>query len=198
MRDNRIRLIAEIGLAVALSIAINALFTLLLPIRLPMGGSLSLIMLPIIVLALIRGPVVGVTTGVLVGLSDLMFGATIISIPQMLLDYPIAYGLVGLAGIFALRPSTNFLGEEVQPTLRKMIVFAVLGTLVGGAARLVAHILSGVLFFGQYAPEAQNVWVFSGLYNISFMGPNIVLVALATALVFPVVRRYVVTTQATT
>ena len=192
MRNIRIRLMAEIGLAVALSVAINALFTTLLPISMPFGGSLSLNMLPIVLLALLRGPLVGIITGVLVGFSDLLFDPFVISIPQMLLDYPLAYGLVGLAGIFALRPAK--LQEQAgqgEPTLVKMMSYAVLGAVVASAARLAAHILSGVLFFGQYAPDTQNVWLYSAIYNLSFMGPNMLLLAFLSATVFPLVWRSV-------
>ncbi|MCL2437581.1 MAG: energy-coupled thiamine transporter ThiT [Coriobacteriia bacterium] len=193
MRDSRIRLIAEIGLAVALSIALNAVFTLLVPIGMPFGGSLSLNMLPIILLALMRGPFVGVITGVLVGFSDLMFDPFVISIPQMLLDYPVAYGLVGLAGLFALRPErVQQLGEGHSPTIAKLMTYAVLGVLVGSLARLGSHVLSGVIFFGQYAPEAQNIWLYSLVYNLTFMGPNMILAAILAAVTFPVVYRFVI------
>ncbi|MCL2402673.1 MAG: energy-coupled thiamine transporter ThiT [Coriobacteriia bacterium] len=203
MRDVRIRLIAEIGLAVALSLALNAVFTLLIPFRMPAGGSLSLIMLPIVVLALTRGSLVGITAGLLVGFSDLMFGPYIISIPQMLLDYPIAYGLVGLAGLFALRPlsqekaASNHAGGQPDPaakqvpSIAKLVFYAVLGTAIGGLARFAAHVFSGVIFFGQYAPDVQNVWLWSALYNISFMGPNTVAVAICAALAFPLIYRVV-------
>jgi len=193
MRDHRVRLIAEIGLAVALAIALNALFFLLLPFRMPFGGSLSLIMLPIVFIALMRGPLAGILTGILVGFSDLMFDPFVISIPQMLLDYPIAYGLVGLAGLFALRKEQ----QQQRPAVQKLIAFAIAGTIIGGLARLAAHVLSGVIFFAQYAPEAQNVWVYSIAYNATFMGPNIALVAICTAIAFPLVRYVVDTSQQT-
>jgi len=197
MRDVRVRIIAEIGLAVALAIAINAVFSLLLPFRMPFGGSLSLIMLPIVLMALMRGPVVGSVVGVLVGFSDLMFDPFVISIPQMLLDYPIAYGVVGLAGLFALQPGrAQNSSLAAQPSIAKMIGFAVAGTAIGGLARLLAHVLSGVIFFAQYADELQNVWAYSVIYNATFMGPNIIVVAICAAIAFPVVRSVVASTQA--
>ena len=196
MRDERIRLIAEIGLAVALSIAINLVFTTFVPRIWPAGGSLSLNMLPIIVLALLRGPSIGVITGVLVGFTDLIFNPYVISLPQMLLDYPIAYGLVGLAGLFALRPVRPvFTTHGMQPSALKLLSFAALGAVVGGLARLAAHVVSCVIFFAQYAPEGQNVWAFSLIYNASFMIPNIIVAAIVAAIVFPLVRRFVVASQ---
>ena len=191
MRDSRIRILSEIGLAVALAITLNAIFTFLVPIRLPQGGSVSLIMLPIIVIALMRGSAVGITTGVLVGFTDLMFGPYVISIPQMLLDYPIAYGAVGLAGIFAINPQR--VGSN--PTMQKIITFAILGTVVGGLGRLLAHVLSGVIFFAHYAPELENVWVYSLLYNITFMAPSTIIVGICAAIAFPVLRAMLVQTQ---
>ena len=196
MRNERIRLIAEIGLTVALSIALNAAFTLITPIRMPFGGSFSLMMLPIILLALMRGPLAGITAGVLVGFSDLMFNPYVISIPQMFLDYPIAYGLVGLAGLFAVRQERSlFNSPKYMDSIVRLMAFAVIGTIVGGLARLAAHILSGVLFFAQYAPEAQNVWIYSTVYNLTFMGPNILAVAVCAAVAFPLIRRVIIAQQ---
>ncbi|MCL2526751.1 MAG: energy-coupled thiamine transporter ThiT [Coriobacteriia bacterium] len=209
MRNARIRLIAEMGLAVALAVGLNAIFTLAFPVRMPFGGSFSLIMVPIVLMALMRGPWVGIAVGVLVGFSDLMFDPFVVSIPQMLLDYPIAYGLVGLAGIFTLRTPATGTDATAAATaststtattkagLQRLMVYAALGTIVGGLARLAAHVLSGVIFFGQYAPALQNVWVYSLVYNLTFMGPNIVAVAICATMAYPLVRRVVMQTEAT-
>ena len=194
MKDMRGRFVAEIGLAVALSVVLNAVFTMLIPFRMPFGGTFSLSMLPIVLLALVRGPYIGITTGVLVGFTDLIFNPFVISLPQMLLDYPIAYGLVGLAGFFALRPEK----EGMKPTLAKMMTFAAIGAVMGAFARLLAHVLSGVIFFAQYAPETQNAWVYSVIYNSTFMGPNMIALAACAAIAFPVVRGVLVSSQQTT
>jgi len=43
---------------------------------------------------------------------------------------------------------------------------------VASALRLIVHILSGVIFFSSYAPEGQNVWVYSTVYNATFLIPT--------------------------
>jgi len=41
-----------------------------------------------------------------------------------------------------------------------------------------SHILSGVVFFGHFAPEGQNVWLYSIIYNVSFLLPSLIIVYL--------------------
>jgi thiamine transporter len=47
------------------------------------------------------------------------------------------------------------------------------------------HLLSGVVFFGSYAPEGTNVWVYSAVYNGSYMIPNLILAVILTYLIWP-------------
>jgi thiamine transporter len=70
----------------------------------------------------------------------------------MLLDYPIAFAVLGLAGLF------------------KRNIY--LGAAVGGTARFISHFLTGVIFFGEFAPEGQSVWLYSLTYNLSYMLPD--------------------------
>ena len=44
---------------------------------------------------------------------------------------------------------------------------------------------SGVVFFGQNAPAGQPVWLYSLLYNLSYMVPSIVLCMAVAAVVLP-------------
>jgi len=185
MRNERIRTIAEIGLAIALATALTAIFTLLVPVKMPFGGTLSLNMLPIVLIALRRGPIAGVICGALVGFADLMFDPYVLSIPQILLDYPIAYSLVGLAGLFARGTSVD--RQPGRP--KKLILTTIAGTALGTLGRFAAALLSGVVFFAQYAPEAQNVWVYSAIYNLSYLLPNALIVALCATFAAPIVFR---------
>ena len=50
-------------------------------------------------------------------------------------------------------------------------------------ARLACHVLSGVIFFAAYAPEGTNAWLYSFVYNATFMFPSVLIsAALALAL----------------
>ncbi len=79
---------------------------------------------------------------------------------QVLLDYPIAFGALGLAGAF----------KKLPP----------LGVVVAIAGRFISHLLSGVIFFAQYAPEGQSPWLYSAIYNASYLLPELVVSLVVT------------------
>ena len=54
----------------------------------------------------------------------------------------------------------------------------VVAVVVVMSARLFAHVLSGVIFFASYAPEGQNVWLYSLVYNGTYMAPEMVITLL--------------------
>ncbi|MCE5176781.1 MAG: energy-coupled thiamine transporter ThiT [Caldisericales bacterium] len=70
--------------------------------RMPEGGSISLAMVPVVVVALTKGVVPGVITGVIAGCLQYFPDPFFYNLPQFLLDYPIAWGLVGLAGLWKI------------------------------------------------------------------------------------------------
>ncbi|MCC3144550.1 energy-coupled thiamine transporter ThiT [Halanaerobium sp. Z-7514] len=154
------RMLAEIGVAVALAVVLN-FFKLW---RMPQGGSISLEMLPILVVAFRWGVGAGAFSGLAYGLLQLMFGAYIIHPVQLIMDYPLPYMMLGIAGYFTIKK------DGVIKPLKVL-----LATAVAGGAMLITHILSGVIFFAQYAPEGQNVWAYSTIYNASFLIPTLII-----------------------
>ena len=74
---------------------------------------------------------------------------------QFLLDYPIAFAMLGLAGLF-----------------RKNIY---LGAVTGSLARFICHFLSGIVFFASYTPEGQSPYIYSMLYNASYLAPDMII-----------------------
>ena len=44
---------------------------------------------------------------------------------------------------------------------------------LGAAARFGAHFVSGIVFFGSNAPAGTPVWIFSALYNLSYVVPSL-------------------------
>lgn len=164
---NRIptRTITEIGLALALAAVLNFVKIF----EAPQGGSVSLEMLPLFFVALRRGPATGILAGVLFGFLNLIMKAYVVAPVQFLLDYPVAFGVLGVAGWFATRRRNG----QTQVTQAG----AVAGVLAGSALRLLAHVLSGVFFFAQYAPKGQNVWLYSTLYNAGYLVPEALITA---------------------
>jgi len=117
---------------------------------LPQGGSVTAAsMVPILWLALRRGPKVGLFAATVYGVVQFAFGPYIFHPAQVLLDYPIAFGLLGIAGFFQNR---SFLGASL-----------------GIIGRFVAHFLSGIIFFASYAPEGMNPAIYSTVYNGGYL-----------------------------
>jgi len=140
------KLIAETVVFVALATVLSyiKLFSL------PQGGSVTAAsMVPLVWLALRRGPKVGLFAAAVYGLVQLALEPYIYHPVQVLLDYPIAFGLLGVAGFFQKRP--------------------LIGTSLGIFGRFFAHFLSGIVFFASYAPEGMHPIVYSAVYNGGYM-----------------------------
>ena len=140
------KIIAEIVVFVSLATALSYIKVF----SLPQGGSVTAAsMVPIIWLALRRGPKVGLFAAAVYGLVQLVIGPYIFHPAQVLLDYPIAFGMLGLAGFFQKRP---FLGVNV-----------------GIIGRFLAHFFSGIIFFADYAPEGMHPGIYSAVYNGGYL-----------------------------
>lgn len=136
----------------ALAIAISFVLSYIRIMKLPFGGSITpASMLPIFVFAYIAGPRAGMAAGLCYGMLQFLQDAYLVHWAQFLLDYPIAFAMLGLAGLFREKPF--------------------LGALTGSASRLFCHFVSGVVFFASYAGD-QNVFIYSFLYNISYILPD--------------------------
>ncbi|MDI6861304.1 MAG: energy-coupled thiamine transporter ThiT [Caldisericia bacterium] len=147
------RQIAEIGLALALS-------TILSEIKISgfwaQGGSVTAASLvPIMIIAFRYGGKIGLTVAIIHGLIQLIIGPYVVHPIQLLLDYPIAFGMVGLCGFF---PKNK-----------------ILGITIGLLGRFLMHFISGIIYFAQYAPEGWNPAYYSFIYNISYIAPEIII-----------------------
>jgi len=165
----RVRILAEVAVSAALA-AVLSLFRVKLP-HLLYGGSLSLHLVPLFTVALRRGGRPGVAAGAVYGLLNFLITPFFVHPVQVLLDYPVAFGAVGLAALPAE------LGR------RRPAAAAVIGVLIGSGARLASHFLSGVVYFSHLAPAGTPVWQYSLAYNASYVLPE----ALLCALLMPVV-----------
>jgi thiamine transporter len=114
---------------------------------------------PIIWLALRRGPKVGITAGVIYGLIQFAALPYIAPVPyaaiQVLLDYLLAFSVLGLAGFFQK--------------------FPLAGATVGISARFIMHFVSGVFFWAAVEAPSLNPWVYSAVYNGSYLLPELVI-----------------------
>ena len=140
------KIIAETVMFVALATVLSYVKIL----SLPQGGSVTAAsMVPILWLALRRGPKVGLFAATVYGLVQFTLEPYIFHPAQVLLDYPIAFGLLGVAGFFQNHPYV--------------------GVLLGILGRFFSHFISGIIFFGSYAPEGMNPVIYSAAYNGGYL-----------------------------
>jgi thiamine transporter len=145
--SSNVKVLAEGTVVVALTVILK---DILPSIHLPEGGSVSVAgMVPLIWFALRRGLRAGVEAGTVYGLVDMALGGYIVDPVQAIIDYPLAFGALGLAGLFRKYPLVG-------------VVVAIFG-------RFLAHFTSGVWFFWMYAPEGMNPFVYSAIYNGSYL-----------------------------
>ncbi len=135
----------------------------------PNGGRVTAAsMVPILFIALRRGPRVGIITGIAFGFVALVLDsfAFVVNPIQVALDYPLAFGALGLAGFFHNSP--------------------IVGVAVGVLGRFVCHFTSGLVFFATYAPAGEAPAVYSAVYNASYLIPELIM---SGALIFVLQKR---------
>lgn len=160
------------GICVAMSFALSYVKLF----ELPQGGSVTFAsLLPVMLFAYVYGPKKGVMVGAVYGVLQAIQDPWIIHPAQFLLDYPIAFSMVGFAGVFG-----NIKALDKVPQVK-----FTLGAILVGVLRFFCHVLSGVYAFGAYAVEKgySNFWIYSTAYN-SFVFVDLVLVIVAGALLF--------------
>lgn len=146
------RLVAHIGITLALTIILHFIRLY----HMPQGGSVTLGgMLPIILLSLYYTPAVGYLAGFIYGFINFIQDPFILHPVQVIFDYPLPYMMLGIVGYF------------------KKHVF--LGTIIAVSARFICHFLSGIIFFGNYAPAGTSVYAYSFIFNISYLLPELIL-----------------------
>lgn len=163
-----VQALAEIGIAVALAAVLGQLrlFTM------PQGGSVSLELLPIIFIAVRRGVVPGLCAGLVYGLlQPFLPGAYVYHPLQAVLDYPLAFMALALAGLVLVRGWRGL----------------ILAVALAVAGRLVFHFLSGLIFFAEYAPSWESPWLYALTYNLLYLVPEGILSAL---LLWPLLKAY--------
>ncbi|SFC61065.1 energy-coupled thiamine transporter ThiT [Butyrivibrio sp. YAB3001] len=121
--------------------------------KLPMGGSFTVFsMFFVTFIGYLYGPRVSMSAAFAYGLLQLIVDPYIISVPQMLCDYILAFGALGLSGFFY---------EKKHGMIK--------GYLLGIFGRYVFAVLSGVIFFASYAPEGMSPLVYSMAYNATYI-----------------------------
>lgn len=174
MANNKnVILITEIAVVTALALAFDAVAQFYSFRLFPNGGSISFAMLPVMVIAFRRGVLPGIISGVLLGaLQTIWFPPYIGPVNPVVgyfLDYPVGYGLVGLAGLTR---------KWVYSDRKEIAIAAVVaGVLIGGIARTISVVVSGVYAW------LSNWWA-SIAYNFPYMIPSIIICAVVAVVIY--------------
>jgi len=197
MRNSRIIVLVEVALAVALAVVFNFLVFF----KMPMGGSITLVMLPIAVVALRRGAVAGAAAGALFGVIDFLL-EPVFPVPiSVLFDYPLPYLLLGLGiGLFSgpwrrawAQSQSPAAGSPRRLFAARPSLIVVLAFVVGLVLRYLPHVYAGVVFWGEYASYYgfDSAIIYSLAYNAAYLAPAGAICLLATLLLLPILTRAV-------
>jgi len=183
MKNQKTKTLVECALMVALSVILN--YVKFAPW--PNGGSVTAAsMAPIIFVALRHGPKWGLLSGFVLSILQMLLDG--ISPPPtesffwfaivVLLDYVLAYTVLGLAPVFAKLCKNG--SCRFAPAV---------GALSVTLLRYCFHIVSGIAIWGVYAWEwfmpsmkGQPIWLYSVLYNGSYMIPEIIITTVVVTL----------------
>ena len=181
-------------------VALATVLSFIKVFELPYGGSITLCsMLPIIFFAYMYGVKWGLFSGVVYGVIQLLFGTSALRglslgavFGSIVFDFLIAFAMLGLAGIFRNKIKNDALA----------VTF---GAILAIILRFVSHVISGAIFFGDYADWYFSqagfelgekilsnysgnmlVIVYSTIYNGMYMLPEMIITAIVAFFVMQV------------
>lgn len=136
----------------AMCIALAFVLSYIKLFEMPQGGSVTLCsMLPIMLFAAAYGVGPGLLVGAVYGLMQYLQGGWFVHPIQFLLDYPLAFALIGLAGLYRVMPKA----------WSKWSLYAAM--ICGAIGRALSATLAGILYWDT-APWASLVY--NGTYLI--------------------------------
>jgi thiamine transporter len=170
----------------ALLIAMSVVLSLIKIYEFPQGGSVTLAsMAPVVLVSYRHGLKWGLGAAFVYSLIQMLLPPGFYPPPAktfvafaavVLLDYVIAYTVLGTAALFG------------KPFKNKVLSGAV-GAAVVTVLRLVCHFFSGILVWASFAPAGTPVWLYSLTYNGTYMLWEIIITAAAVAALLPLMNR---------
>ena len=165
-KTNDVAVLVKTSILLAVSFILNHI-TLF---KMPQGGSITAFsMFTLFLAGYLFGPRQGILAGFAYGLLDLIINPYAVHPIQILLDYPLAFGAIGIGGL--LRNSKHGM---------------IKGYCLGVLGRYVVVVISGIIFWGMYAAEGFNAVTWSLFYNMTYILPEVV--ATVAILLIPQIR----------
>ncbi|MBQ3103394.1 MAG: energy-coupled thiamine transporter ThiT [Oscillospiraceae bacterium] len=165
----------------AIMVALASVLSFIKFFELPQGGSVCIGMLPVIFYSVRWGTKKGLLACFAYGLLQLLLdGAYAWGWASILIDYLLAFTLLGFAGIFRGRKSGIFAG-----------------TVVACALRFAAHFVSGITAFRIMAPTElfnttfANPYLYSAAYNGSYILLDMIFCLAIFALVYKSLAKFI-------
>ena len=173
--------LTECAIMLALSFALSCakLF------EMPMGGSVTIAsMLPVMLISIKYGVSVGITTSFTYSLTQLfqaLASANVFPYCEtpttlvlcILFDYIVPFTVLGLSGLFhKLKVTKN---TELN------VYIGIISTVV---LRFICHFVTGVVIWGQWAPDGLGKYLYSFLYNAGFLSLDFIICIVCAILMF--------------
>lgn len=133
----------------AAAIALGTILSNIKLFHFPTGGSITLLSMLVVCLpGYFFGLGCGLITGIAYGILQLLVDPYVLFPLQLIVDYILAFGALGLSGLFYNKKNGLLMGY-----------------LTGILGRYFFTVLSGWIFFGMYAWEGWNPLPYSLVYN---------------------------------
>jgi len=170
MRTNKKTNDVSVLIKTAVLLAVTFVLNNVTLFRMPQGGSITAFsMFSLFLVSYLFGPRQGILAGFAYGLIDLVLKPYVIHPVQLFMDYPLGFGAIGIGGL--LRNSKNGM---------------IKGYCIGALGRYLVVVLSGIIFWGEYAAEGFNAVSWSFFYNMTYILPEAI--ATVAILFIPNVR----------
>ncbi|RFU62057.1 energy-coupled thiamine transporter ThiT [Peribacillus glennii] len=179
--------LVEVAIFAALAFLLDLVSNFIFSRIWPQGGSVSIAMVPVFLMAYRWGLKGGLTTGFLLGLLQVVSGTAWIGHPvQGFIDYFLAFTVVGFAGVFAKQVTEGYR----EGNKGRGAAYATIGMFIGSFLRFLCHYVSGIVFFGS--ENGQPVAIFSLTYNGTYMLASFVLCTAVLILLYSAASRVLI------
>ena len=163
----------------SMMIALATVLSFVKLVEMPYGGSITIAsMFPLVLIAYRHGVKYGVLSGLVYGVIQQLFGLNNLSyfttwysvVAVILLDYLLAFAVIGLAGVFRSRVESQSLA-----------LFS--GVILTSALRYVLHTVAGATVWAGVSIPSAAVLLYSIGYNATYMLPELIILAVVACYV---------------